>query len=159
MAETPDSPSDSEDSVSSDVALCDEYPCTCACGSQAAANTLSLANAQLAAAIDTLRLYDEAEALVSNQPSNSTAAADLYMDHDTSRAYHTLLVGTQTIYLFSTCASCSVKGLFLCDGGLCNACCEMSGCICEIPDRCNLDEKSTTSSTTGSDLPALESTA
>ena len=66
MAETPDSPSDSEDSVSSDVSLCDEYPCTCICGSQAVANTLSLANAQLAAVIDTLRLYDEAEALVSN---------------------------------------------------------------------------------------------
>ena len=51
---------------SSDAPLCDEYPCTCVCGSQAAANTLSLAHAQLAAAIDALRLYDEAGALVSN---------------------------------------------------------------------------------------------
>jgi hypothetical protein len=33
----------------------------------------------------------------------------------------------------------------------------MSGCICEFPDLCNLDAKSTT--TTSSSLPALESAA
>ena len=52
-------------------------------------------------------------------------------------------------------ALCSDRGLFLCDRGLCNACCEMSGCIREFPDLCNLDAKSTT--TTSSSLPALES--
>ena len=155
MLETPDSPSDSEGSVSSDVSLCDEHPCTCVCGSQAAANTLSLTNAQLAAAIDTLRLHDEAEALVSNQPSNSTTGPDHYIDSDTSHAYHTLLVEASTLRLGSACLSCSDRGLFLCDRGLCNACCEMSGCICEIPDLCNLDAKSTT--TSSSSLPALES--
>jgi hypothetical protein len=146
---------DTTHSVSSDVSLCDEHPCTCVCGSQVAADALSLANAQLAAAIDTLRLYDEAEALVSNQPSNSTAGADHCMDSDTSHTYHTLLVETSTLHLGSACLSCSDRALFLCDRGLCNACCEMSGCICEFPDLCNLDAKSTT--TTSSSLPALES--
>ena len=35
--------------------------------------------------------------LVSNQPSNSTAAADHYVDNDMSRAFHTLLVETSTL--------------------------------------------------------------
>ena len=140
---------------SSDAPLCDEHPCTCVCGSQAAANTLSLAHAQLTAAIGALRLYDEAEAPVSNQPSNPTAGAGHCVISDTSHAYHTFLVETPTLHPGSACLSCSDRGLFLCGRGLCNACCEMSGCIGELPDLCNLDANSSTTSSSG--LPALES--
>ena len=79
------------------------------------------------------------------------------LDHDTAHAFHTLLVGTPKVYLTSVGSACGDKGLFSCGDSLCNPCCEMSGCICEIPSLCNVDEESTTSSTTGScDLPALE---
>lgn len=90
-------------------ALCD-YPCTCMCGSQAAANTLPLANAQLAAARDNLRLHDEAEAQVPSQPANSTSPSHGCLDHDTAHAFHTLLVETPTVYLTSASSSCGDKG-------------------------------------------------
>ena len=156
MAETPDSPSDSVDSDSSDLSLCDEYPCTCV--HVWVTSCCQYANAQLAAAMDNLRLHDEAEAQVPNQPANSTSADHGCLDHDTSHVFHTLLVETPKVYLTSACSSCGDKGLFLCDGNLCNSYCKTAGCIYEIPSLCSLDEKSTTSSTTGSsDLPTLES--
>jgi hypothetical protein len=68
-------------------ALC-EHPCTCVCGSQATDNTLPLANAQLAAAMDDLRLHDEAEAQVPSQPADSTSPSHGCLDHDVAGHPH-----------------------------------------------------------------------